>query len=190
VTIAYVYGWRMRSEILPLQRRQVDLAARTLRLSPETTNKEPGRAVYLTPELERLVREQLARVHGLERRTGRIIPASFPHLERFEGRSIRDSRRAWKTACRRAGCPGMLRHDFRRTAVRNLVNTGTPEKVAMLITGHRSRSVFDRYHIVAPDDLQAATARLAARDGDVSGDVRLPAVDGRAGSAENHGARL
>jgi integrase len=184
VTIAYVYGWRMRSEVLPLMRRQVDLEAGTLRLSPGTTNKKPGRVVYLTPELDRLVREQLARVRDLERRTERIIPVLFPHLAgRHVGQPIQEFRRAWKTACRRAGCPGMLRHDFRRTAVRNLVNTGTPEKVAMLITGHRSRSVFDRYHIVAPEDLQAATARLAARDGDVSCDVRLPAGDGRAGSA-------
>ena len=47
--------------------------------------------------------------------------------------------------------------------MRNLVNDGTPEKVAMTITGHKTRSVFDRYHIVAPEDLRAATARIAAR---------------------------
>jgi len=33
----------------------------------------------------------------------------------------------------------------------------------MTITGHRTRSVFDRYHIVAPEDLRAAAARIAAR---------------------------
>lgn len=47
--------------------------------------------------------------------------------------------------------------------MRNLLNDGTPEKVAMTITGHRTRSVFDRYHIVAPEDLRAAAERIAAR---------------------------
>jgi integrase len=161
VTIAHTFGWRMQSEVLTLGLRQLDLGAGTLRLEPGTTKNDEGRMVYLTPELKSLLTAQVERVRALERQMGQIISYLFPYLKgRHRGQQIQDFRKAWKTACLKAGCPGMLRHDFRRTAVRNMVNLGVPERVAMKVTGHRTRSVFDRYHIVSPADLQEVARKL------------------------------
>jgi integrase len=164
VAIAYTFGWRTQSEVLTLERRQLDLEASTLRLEPGSTKNDDGRVVYLTPELKGLLAAQLERVRAVEKATGRIIPYLFPYLsgKRRLGERRRDFRKAWAAACKAAGVPGMHRHDFRRTAVRNMVNAGVPERVAMKVTGHKTRAVFDRYHIVSPADLRDASAKLAA----------------------------
>ena len=162
VTIAYTYGWRMQDEVLALELRQLDLAEGTLRLDPGETKNDDGRVIYLTPELAAMLPAHLERVQALGRELGRVIPWLFPHFAKpHRGTQRRDFRKVWMTACAAAGYPGMLRHDFRRTAARNLVNAGVPEKVAMTITGHKTRSVFDRYHIVSPADLKRAAALLA-----------------------------
>ena len=164
--IAHAYGWRMQSEILTRERRHLDLQAGTLRLEAGETKNDDGRVIRLTPALKAALAAQLDRVDALQVKLGRIIPYLFPHLSftRYLGEQRKDFRKAWTQACTKAGVPGMLRHDLRRTAVRNLVNAGVPERVAMKATGHKTRDVFDRYHIVSPADLDDVAAKLSAVD--------------------------
>ena len=161
VTLAYTFGWRILDEVLSLECRQLDLGARTIRLDPGSTKNDDGRVCYLTPELHEMLTEHLARIQALGRELDRVIPWLFPHFTKpHRGAQRQDFRRAWKAACDRAGYAGMLRHDFRRTAARNMVNRGIPERVAMTITGHKTRAMFDRYNIVSPADLQEAARKL------------------------------
>jgi integrase len=177
--IAYTFGWRMRSEVLALARRQLDLEAGTLRLEPGSTKNDDGRVVYLTPELKSLLAAQLERIRAVECKTERIIPSLFPYLsgKRRVGQPRREFRKAWVTACTKAGVPGMLRHDFRRTAVRNMERSGVPRSVATKLTGHKTEAVYRRYAIVSDADLRAAALRLG--DGHVSGHVAASSVDAR-----------
>jgi len=76
------------------------------------------------------------------------------------GRKIRDFRGLWKNVTTAAGVPGLHVHDLRRSAVRNMVRRGIPEVVAMKISGHLTRSVFDRYNIVSEVDISDAARRI------------------------------
>jgi integrase len=160
VTFAYYTGWRKR-EILSLKWNQVDLAAKAVRLDPGTTKNREGRTIALDGELLEVIQGQW------ERRKVAEIPGQSPtllcpYVFHREGKPIRDFRGAWETACGEAKLTGRLFHDFRRTAVRNMVRAGVPERVAMMVSGHKTRSVFDRYNIVSEEDLKEAARKTWA----------------------------
>jgi integrase len=135
--------------------RMVDFDVGTIRLDPGMTKNDDGRFVYMTAEVKQLLVDQRERVKALERRTGRVIPWVFPHLKgRFQGERIQDFKKAWKTACRKAGCPGIYRHDFRRTAVRNMERKKVPRSIAKKMTSHRTESVYIRYDIASDSEMQ------------------------------------
>jgi integrase len=164
VTFTYVTGWRMADEVLPLEWRQVDFKAGEVRLEPGTTKNKEGRTFPFTAELGAVLKAQHDK-HLRLKKAGVIFPNVFWRMvaERRGGekkpRVITSLNKAWKVACKAAGCPGRIPHDMRRSAVRNLVRAGISERVAMMMTGHKTRSVFERYNITSPGDLKDA-ARL------------------------------
>jgi integrase len=177
VTFGYLTGWRILSEVLPLPWRQVDFTAGRVRLEPGTTKNKQGREFPLTAELRALLEAQRAHTDTIQRLQGKIIPTVFHR----DGAPIRDFYGSWHSACRAAAVPGRIPHDFRRTAVRNLVRAGIPERVAMTMTGHKTRAVFENYNIVSPGDLDDAARRLD--DLTVTKTVTVPPV-------ERHGHRV
>jgi integrase len=165
IRFAAITGWRIASEVLPLEWRQVDFKAGEVRLDAGTTKNGEGRVFPMTRDLRALLEAQQAE-HKRLKKAGHICPHVF-FREVAEGRGGQKKPRpiiaftkSWKVACTAAGCPGRIPHDLRRTAVRNLVRAGIPERVAMMMTGHKTRSVFERYNIVSGGDLKEAARKL------------------------------
>ena len=148
VTFLYLSGWRV-SEMRSLEWRDVDLADHQIRLRPEESKNKNGRVLPVRGELRKITERA---------RQNRRLECPFVFHE--SGEPIGDFRKAWKTACKHAGISSLIVHDLRRTAVRNMVRAGIPERVAMELSGHKTRRIFDRYNIVSDEDLSAATDRL------------------------------
>jgi len=152
VTFGYKTGWRI-DEITSLSWATVDLTAGTVTLHPDESKNDQGRTIFLDDELRDIFEQQRKR----QKKTGTALPFIFlnekgtDRVKRFD--------KAWRSACKKAGIPLKLFHDFRRTAVRNMVRAGIPERVAMMVSGHKTRSVFERYNIVSEADLRMAAMK-------------------------------
>jgi hypothetical protein len=176
--------------VLTRQWRHVDDAAGVIRLEPNETKNGKGRdfPYELLPELAAVIEARREYTDAVQRRTGQVVPWLFDR----EGRPVRSFRTAWRAACDRAAHGGKSKrdklralvrpellaripHDFRRTAVRNLVRAGVSEKVAMELSGHLTRSVFERYNITTDRDRRDAVAKLAAAAAPTHKVVALPA---------------
>ncbi len=155
IAFGYYTGWRIRDEIFTLEWRQVDFNGGVVRLDKDTTKNEDGRTFPfdVMPPLLALLQAQHKKRKGLT--TALVFPDGDGPIK------VRQYYVDWHLACVAAGWPDKIPHDFRRTAVRNLVRSGVPEKQAMLLTGHKTRSVFDRYDIVNEADLREAVQRYA-----------------------------
>ncbi len=167
VTLAYYTGWRVNSELLTLEWHQVDREVGVIRLEPGSTKNREGRVFKYAEitEVKAALDGLWARHEALERQAV-ISPLVFC---RRKGQRIRTFWKRWRTAIEAAGCPGRVPHDFRRTAVRNLNRAGVPETIAMKVTGHKTRSVFDRYDITSEEDLAEASRKLQALAGTIAG---------------------
>lgn len=169
VSFAYWTGWRSE-QIRSLTWAMVNIKDRLITASGRLTKNKDPHTIYMNDPIFEIIKE---------RRSQRNL--ACPYVFHKNGKKINDFRFIWNTACRETKIGygykinddyaenwkhlgrGPTFHDFRRTTVRNLIRSGVTEKVAMKITGHKTRSVFDRYNIVVPDDLKEAAEKQAQK---------------------------
>jgi len=147
----YVTAWR-KQEILSLKWSDVDLESRRVRLRSEHSKNAEPRVIVLTGDLLALMERRRA-ARQYEADTGTALSAWVFHRR---GHPIVDFRDAWADACAAAGVSGLLFHDLRRSAVRNMERAGVSQSVAMKVSGHKTIATYQRYRITSEDDIERA----------------------------------
>jgi len=143
-----------KGELTKVNWDQVDFKVGVIALY-ETKNHE-SRAVPIVPGLM----EDSLRAAREER------DQFYPECEAvfaYEGHRLMNLKRAWKSACKKANVHGLLFHDMRRSANRNMRDAGLPQPMRMKIMGHKTPSMDRRYGIVDLTDIQIARELLAKR---------------------------
>ncbi len=149
-TFAGLSGWR-KQEILSLEWAHVDMATGLVRLARENSKTGEPRVLGLTGQLLSLMeRRQAAKVD------------TCPFVFHRHGKRIEGFRKAWTKATEKAGVPGLLFHDLRRSACRFMSEAGVPQAVAMKMSGHKTDAIYRRYRIVSEQDVRRAGATLDA----------------------------
>lgn len=144
-----------RGELLQIELRDVEMNASPqpqFRLQADMTKSGEGRVIPIFGEMIEVFRRQVE-----------MTRSEYPDcrwLFHHEGKQIQTFQSVWIRAAKQAGCEGMLFHDLRRTAIRNLVRAGVSRKVAMAISGHKTEAVFERYDITDEADLSDAAKKL------------------------------
>ncbi len=167
VEYLYYSGWR-KGAAKNLEWSQVDLEGRTVRLKVEDSKNAEPWVLPLYGRLWEIIKERQK-----ERRLD--IKLVFHH----KGRGVGDIRKAWATACKQAGPSGLIIHDLRRCAARNLSRAGVPEVVAMKITGHKTNSMYRRYRIVDESELRDAQEKMQNHLQSQAKKSKVAAIGGR-----------
>ena len=148
VEFLYYGGWR-KSAARNLEWKEIDLQGQTARLKAEDSKNGEPWVLPLAGRLWEVVQERL---------TARRLDCRF--VFHHDGKKIGDIRKAWHTACTKAGLSGLLIHDLRRCAARNLSRAGVSEQTAMKITGHKTASMYRRYRIIDENELREAQEKM------------------------------
>jgi site-specific recombinase XerD len=175
VLVAYITGWRVHSDILTRRWTHVDFANGWLRMEPGEPKCKEGRwfPLDIDPRLRKTFEEAKEVADRVQRKRGIIIPWCF-HSDNGK-RRLASFRKDWNVAREKAGLRESILHDFRRTAVRNLLRAGVSQVLIKSMVGMKTNSIFERYAIVDESIIREAAAKVRA-GGELGSATRADAV--------------